>query len=216
MDISLKDTNMAQITTLFWDVGGVLLTNGWDTSSRQEAAREFNLDWDQFQGRHEMIVTEFEKGRIDLEEYLECTVFHAPRSFSREDFREFMFARSRPKEEILGIVRELASSGRYLMATLNNESRPLNLYRIREFGLDRWFSAFFSSCFLGTKKPEEAHYRAALEITQREPQECLYVDDRELNVEMATRMGIPAIHFQNAEQLQREFSQREIWPCHAD
>ncbi len=201
---------MAETTTMFWDVGGVLLTNGWDTASRKTAAREFDLDWDEFQERHELVVTEFEKGGVSLDEYLKCTVFHRQRGFTRADFRDFMFRQSRPKENVLQMVEALAESGDYFLATLNNESRALNLYRIREFGLRRYFSSFFSSCFLGTKKPEPEHYRAALDIAQKKPQECLYVDDRELNVEMAERADIPTIHFRDAEQLRCELSSRRL------
>lgn len=197
---------MSKITTLFWDVGGVLLTNGWDTPSRRRAAQSFELDWEEFQERHELIATEFEKGDLALEDYLECTVFHRRRDFSKADFRAFMFGQSQPQKEVLGMVEELAASERYFMATLNNESRELNLYRIREFGLDRYFGAFFSSCFLGTKKPEAAHYRTALEITQKQPEECLFVDDRELNVEMASRLGIRTILFINTNQLKDELA----------
>ena len=36
---------MADVNTLFWDNGGVILTNGWDRGSRQKAVEKFHLDW---------------------------------------------------------------------------------------------------------------------------------------------------------------------------
>lgn len=119
-----------ETTTLFFDVGGVLLTNGWDRDTRHQAARKFRLDWNEFEVRHEQVVSAFENGRMGLEEYLDCTVFYAPRSFTRAEFRAFLFAQSQPCPEALALVDQLAGARQYLLGTLNNESRELNLYRI--------------------------------------------------------------------------------------
>ncbi len=197
-------------TALFWDVGGVLLTNGWDRSSRRKAVEHFNLDWDEFEDRHELVDSAFEKGQLGLEAYLDRTVFYRPRSFTREDFRNFMFGQSESFPETVAILDRLARSKRYLMGTLNNESIELNLYRINRFGLRNYFDVFFSSCFLGVKKPDEAMYRLALQMTQRAPEDFVFVDDRPLNLECARGLGIHTIQFENASQLERELSELGI------
>ncbi len=201
---------MMEITALFWDVGGVLLTNGWDRTSRYRAAQQFNLDWEDFQDRHELVIADFETGRLTLEEYLERTIFYRPRPFTREGFKAFMWAQSQPIRETLAIVERLARSGRYLLATLNNESLELNHYRIERFGLQNLFALFFSSCFLGVRKPDRAIYQIALQVTQRTPEECLFIDDRALNVECAHRLGIRTIHYQNPTQLRRELRRHGV------
>jgi putative hydrolase of the HAD superfamily len=194
-----------KITTLFWDVGGVLLTNGWDKASRRKACEKFALDWEEFEGRHELVAAAFETGQLALDNYLKHTIFYRPRAFTQQDFQEFMFAQSEPRPETLAIVERLAQSGKYLLATLNNESLELNLYRIDRFGLRNHFEVFFSSCFLGAKKPDEAIYRLALQLTQRPPQECVFIDDRALNVECARHwVGMHAIHYQAPHQLMGE------------
>lgn len=197
---------MPALTALFWDIGGVLLTNGWDTTTRQRAADKFGLEWEEFQERHELVVSEFEKGELSLEEYLDCTVFYRGREFTPEMFRAFMFEQSQPQEEVLALAQRLAGSGRYLMATLNNESRELNHYRIEQFGLRRSFTSFFSSCFLGVKKPERGIYQTALQVSQCAPEECVFIDDRALNVEGARRLGLTALRFRDTEQLRRELA----------
>lgn len=197
-------------TALFFDVGGVLATNGWDHETRRRAAREFQLEWDEMQARHELVEANFDLGRITLDEYLECAVFYRPRTFSREEFKRFMYAQSQPNPESLALVEEIAGGGRYLLATLNNESTELNRYRIDTFELRRWFTIFFSSCYLGLRKPDEKIYRLATDLTQREPSECLLIDDRALNVEAAERMGLPAIRFESAGQLRREMAGRGL------
>ncbi len=197
---------MGEVTALFWDVGGVLLTNAWDTGSRRAAAERFSLEWEEeFEDRHQLVVTPFETGRLSLEEYLERTVFYRPRPFSVDEFKAFMFAQSQPHAEALAIVARLARTGRYFLATLNNESLDLNLYRIRQFGLRKYFATFFSSCFLGVKKPEDAIFRLALQITQRAPEECLFIDDRPVNLECARKRGMTTIQYQDPAQLRDEF-----------
>jgi putative hydrolase of the HAD superfamily len=194
-----------KIAAVFSDVGGVLLTNGWDRGSRRKLVEQFGLDWEDFEDRHELVVTAFETGELDLDHYLERAIFYRPRAFSRQDVKDFMFAQSQPFPESLALVGRLAQTKKYLLATLNNESRELNIYRIQRFGLRNYFTAFFSSCFLGRKKPEEAIYKLAMEITQHPPEDCVFIDDRGLNLEAPLRLGMHAIQFQNAGQLEQEF-----------
>ena len=201
---------MAEITTLFWDVGGVLLTNGWDRAARRRAAEQFHLDWEEFEDRHDLMITDFEGGRLTLNEYLQRTVFYRSRGFSQDDFKASMFAQSQPLPEVLALVDRLANSGKYLMATLNNESLELNLYRIEQFRLRDYFDAFFSSCFLGVKKPERAIYRLASQITQRALEECLFIDDRALNLECAQLLGMRTVHYQDPVQLRRELQKHGV------
>jgi putative hydrolase of the HAD superfamily len=195
---------LAKISAIFWDVGGVLLSDAWDRTQRRRALAHFALDELEFEDRHEMLVSSFERGKISLQDYLQRTVFYRPRSFTPEDFKSFMFSLSQPFPQTLELARSLAKSCNYLMATLNNESTELNLYRIQTYGLKEIFGAFFSSCFVGLRKPEEGIYRLALDIIQRPPDECCYVDDRPLNVEAAARFGMHAIRMENAEQLRQE------------
>jgi putative hydrolase of the HAD superfamily len=192
------------ISAIFWDVGGVLLTNAWDRSQREAALEHFKLDEEEFADRHELVVSSFERGKIGLEEYLDRTVFYRSRSFSRDEFKNYMLSLSQPSDKVLSLAKTLAGSGKYLMGTINNESRELNLYRIEEFGLRSIFSLFISSCFVGLRKPEPEIYRLALETTQKRPDECCFIDDRALNLEVAKRMGMHTIEMDNAEQLRSE------------
>ncbi len=195
---------MAGITALFWDVGGVLLTNGWDRHSRRRAAEKFKLDWEDFEDRHELVVGRFETGRLSLDHYLERTIFYRPRDYGKDEFKAHMFAQSKAIKGTLEVVGQLARTGRYLLGTLNNESRELNLYRIEHFGLPRYFSIFMTSSFLGVKKPEDEMFHLALDLTQRKAECCLFIDDRELNVECAARCGLRTLHFKNATQLEQD------------
>jgi len=195
---------LGNITAIFWDVGGVLLTNAWDRAQRQRALAKFGLDEVEFDDRHDMLVSSFERGKIGLKEYLERTVFYRPRSFSPQEFTDYMFSLSQSDPEALQIAKTLARSCRYLMATINNESLDLNLYRIQTFGLREIFDVFVSSCYVGLRKPEEGIYRLALDITQRPPQECCFIDDRPLNLDAAAKLGMQVIRMENAQQLRQD------------
>ena len=195
---------LPQISAIFWDVGGVLLTNAWDREQRQRALEHFKLDEAEFGDRHEMVVSSFERGKITLDEYLQRTIFYRKRPFTPAEFREYLFSLSQPFPKVLEVAERLAKSAKYLMGTINNESKDLNEYRIRKFGLREIFTLFLSSCYVGLRKPEEAIYRLALEVTQKVPEECCFVDDRALNLEVAQRLGMHTIRMESAEQLRGE------------
>src|SRR5258708_6890963 len=198
------------ITTIFFDIGGVLLTDGWGHESRRAAAEKSGLDWDEYSERHEKVAHAIEINLMTLEHYLDRAIFYRPRLFTREEFREFIFAQSQPKPGSLKVAEELAKSRRYFMATLNNEILELNVYRIEKFGLRRYFPAFFSSCFLGLRKPDEAIYRMVLQVTQRAAEECIFIDDREVNLECPRELGIKTILFKDAAQLRTELASHDV------
>jgi putative hydrolase of the HAD superfamily len=192
------------IRALFWDVGGVLLTNAWDHQERSKALEHFHVDPEEFQSRHDMVVSSFERGKLTLDEYLDRTIFYRERPFGRGEFRDVMFSLSQPFPENLAFAQSLASSRNYFMSTINNESRELNGYRIDKFGLCKIFQLFVSSCFVGLRKPEAEIYRLALEITQIPAQECCFIDDRALNLECAKQMGMHTIEMKGLESLRAE------------
>jgi putative hydrolase of the HAD superfamily len=200
------------IRAIFWDVGGVLLTNAWDHNERRIALEHFHLDEKEFQSRHELLVSSFERGKLTLDEYLDRTVFYMARSFTPAAFRDFMFSLSQPFPEALTFAQSLADSGKYLMSTINNESRELNDYRIDQFGLRKIFRLFISSCFVGLRKPEVDIYRLALETTQIPPDECCFIDDRALNLECARKLGIPSIQMKGLAELRASLSQLGVTP----
>ena len=203
---------MPAITALFWDVGGVLLTNAWDRTERAKALEHFDLDLDEFHSRHEMVVSSFERGKITLDEYLDRTIFYRPRPFTREEFSDFMFSLSQPLPEMLPFAQALANSGKYFMGTINNESRELNNYRIDKFGLRKVFRIFISSCFVGLRKPERDIYRTAVEITQIAAEQCCFIDDRALNLECAAQLGMKTIQMESPDQLRRELEKLRVIP----
>lgn len=195
---------MPKITTLFWDIGGVILTNGWDRGSRREAAATFHLDWEEFQDRHDLSFPAFDSGQITLNEYLDRTLFYRPRAFSREEFTAFIFAQSKEYPDTRVILDKVTKSQKYFVGAINNEPLELNQYRIEAFELRRNFLVFFSSCYVHSRKPEETIFRVALEVTQRPPEQCLFIDDRPLNLERPGKLGMNTILHQGAEQLRLE------------
>ena len=195
---------MTRIRHVFFDIGGVLATNGWDREQRKLAIERFNLDPDDFQSRHEEMVGPLEQGQISLEEYLDIAVFHEPRDFSKNEFRDFVFSQSKPYAETIAIARAVAKGCTYWVMTMNNESEDLNRYRIETFGLNEVFDAFLSSCWLGLRKPARRFYDRALGISEARPKESVLIDDRLQNLDPARALGMHTIHFESAAQLARD------------
>ena len=183
---------MSNISTLFFDVGGVLLTNGWDHVSREAAAAAFGYNYEDAEERHQQHAEGFECGRISLEEYLNKVIFIEPRAFTPEEYVHFMETQSQPYSENLQLLSKLSRPWKYQLITINNESLALNEYRIKTYHLHDSISLFFSSCYMGVMKPDCKIFQQALWITRLKGDQCLFVDDRKENVEAAQSCGIQA------------------------
>ena len=196
---------MTTITTILWDVGGVLLTNGWDHNGRRSVLSRFNVDIDAFEQRHTDANDDWEKGLITVEQYLDKTIFYEPRSFSAAQFLEAMKAESQVlKDSALGILGKLGASDSFVLGMLNNEARELNDYRIDAFKLPNFFDLFLSSCYVGLRKPDAHMFKLALDVLKRNPQEIAFVDDRAGNVEAAKAAGMRGIRYEGSDSLKRE------------
>lgn len=198
------------ITHVFFDIGGVLGSNGWDREQRAHAVTRFGLDAADFDKRHHEIVGEWETGRIGIDEYLDSTVFDVSRDFGRDEFVAFMCAQSEPDAAAIAVARRLAATDRARLFTLNNESATLNEYRIAAFGLRPLFVAFLSSCWLGVRKPSRAIFERALGIAQVRATDVLFVDDREQNLQPARMLGFATHHFQGADGLERALGEHGL------
>jgi putative hydrolase of the HAD superfamily len=182
-----------EITTLFLDVGGVLLTNGWDHHARRRAAKNFKLQWTEMEDRHSLVFETHEEGKITFEEYLGRVVFYKKRPFTRSQFRRFMFAQSKPYSEMLDLVAQLKVRHELKIAVVSNESREVNAYRIRKFKLDRFVDTFISSCFVHIRKPDADIFRLALDIAQAPAQQVVYIENTPMFVQIAQGLGIRSI-----------------------
>ena len=196
---------MFPFDVILFDVGGVLLTNGWDHRERAAAMKHFHLDPAAFEARHLAPYDVWERGVIPLKSYLDATVFYEPRRFSQDDFFGFMLNQSKLLPNgALGILEEIAASDKCMVGALNNEARETNEFRFESFGLRHSFDVALSSCYLGVRKPEPAIYRRALDILGRPAERILFIDDRTENVAGAEAAGMKAIVFEGADALRDE------------
>jgi putative hydrolase of the HAD superfamily len=182
-----------EITTLFLDIGGVLLTNGWDHLARQRAATNFKLEWAEMEDRHGLNFATYEEGKLTLEEYLSRTVFYEERPFTRDQFREFMFAQSQAFPEMIECVCKLKAKYGLKIAVVSNEGRELNTYRIRKFKLDGFVDFFVSSCFVHLRKPDADIFRLALDIAQVPTEQIIYIENTLMFAQIAESLGIRSI-----------------------
>jgi len=181
------------IKTLFCDLGGVVLTNGWGHESREKAAEKFGFDLKEFDSRHQMLFGDYETGKISLDDYLTHSLFYQPRSFSMDAFKQFMYEQSQPFPDMIAFIKQLKKDNGLKVVVVSNEGRDLTDYRLNSLGIKDMGDFFVVSCYVGIRKPDTQIFRLALDLLQSRPEEVVYLDDRELFVELAQQMGIFAI-----------------------
>jgi putative hydrolase of the HAD superfamily len=197
---------MTQITTFFLDIGGVLLSNGWDRKTRKLAAESFALNFAEMDERHHLTFDTYEEGKLTLGEYLDRVVFYQERPFTPEQFQTYMFAQSIPYPEMIDLVCRLKSHYRLKVAAVNNEGRELNVHRIAAFKLEKFIDFFISSCFVHFRKPDADLFRIALDIAQVRPEQVVYIEDRPMFVEVAQDLGIRGILHTGYDATQKELA----------
>jgi putative hydrolase of the HAD superfamily len=181
------------VTTLFLDIGGVLLTDGWGHKFRKLAANYFKLNWVEMENRHNQAFDTYEEGKLTLEEYLGRAVFYQKRPFTRIQFRKFMFAQSKPYPKMIELVRRLKTRYGLKIIVVSNEGRELNAYRIRKFKLDGFVDSFISSCFVHIRKPDVDIFRLALDTSQAPARQVVYIENTPMFVRIAEGLGIRSI-----------------------
>lgn len=197
---------MKKITTLFTDIGGVLLTNGWDRKARGEASVLFNLDSVDLEERHHLTFDTYEVGKLTLDEYLERIVFFEERSFTYDDFKTFMFKKSLPYPEMIQLICDLKKKYNLKVAVISNEGRELNQYRINTFKLNEFVDFFVSSSFVHFRKPDADIFKVAIDISQSDVETSLYIDDRMLFVQVAEGLGLKGIYHTTYEDTKAQLA----------
>ena len=197
---------MHKITTLFLDIGSVLLTNGWDTASRKLASRKFNIDYEDFAERHGYLSSLYEEGKMTLNDYLDKAIFYEERSFSKTDFKNFIFGQSEPIPKMIELFKNLKSKYKLKIVSLNNEGLELSRYRVETFKLNDLFDFFVTSCFVNMRKPDENIYKLAMNLSYSKCEESLFIDDRYFNVETAANLGINAFQHKDYKTTREELA----------
>lgn len=187
------NTTPARVTALFLDIGGVMLTNGWDRRSREAAAKKFSLDLDDLNDRHRMTFDTYEAGKLTLDEYLRRTVFCQEQPFTMDEFKAFMYDQSVAYPEMIDLVKALKVRYGLKIAVVNNEGRELNEHRIKTFRLGEFVDFFISSCFVHFRKPDADIWNVALDIAQVPKEEVVYIDDRPMFVQIAQGLGLRGV-----------------------
>ena len=189
----------AEVTCLFVDIGGVLLSNGWDHDERKRAAAHFKLDWKAMEERHSLAFDPYEQGRITLDEYLDRAIFDERRPFARAQFRRFMYAQSKPYPDMIELITQIKARHNLKVAVVSNEGRELNAHRIRTFKLDRFVDFFVSSSFVHLRKPDPAILRLALDLAQVPIEQIVYIENTPMFVKVAEDLGIRSILHTNTK-----------------
>jgi len=194
------------VTTLFLDIGGVMLSNGWGHDSRRLAAEKFNLNLSELEDRHHLTFVTYEEGKLTLKEYLNRVVFYQKRKFAPDQFQQFMFDQSTPYTEMIEFILKLKVQNQLKIAVVNNEARELNEHRIKKFQLNQFVDFYISSCFVHFRKPDADIFRIALDIAQIPAEQVVYIENTQMFVDVARDLGIRSIHHTDYKSTRSELS----------
>ncbi len=206
----MSANNKKPVTTLFLDIGGVLLTNAWDQDTRRRAAEKFKLDYGEMNERHHLTFDTYEEGKLSLSEYLERVVFYEKRPFSHKEFTDFIYSQSQPFPKMIQLICLLKEQYHLQVAAVNNEGKEFNLYRVEKFQLRTFIDFFISSCYVHYRKPDQDMYRMALNVAQVQPEQVVYIEDRAMFVEVASKMGINGIVHSDYEKTRQNLEKRGL------
>jgi len=196
--------NSKKITTLFLDIGGVLLSNGWGRKEREQAIKHFKLDSGEMNERHHLTFDTYEEGKLSLNDYLKRVIFYEPREFTQEEFTAFMMAQSTPYNESIDFFKKLKKKHDLKVIAISNEGRELNTHRVNKFGLDKLFDAFISSSYVHMRKPDVDIFRMAIDISHTKPERSIYIDDRLMFVQIANSLGMNGLHYKGVKPIKKE------------
>jgi putative hydrolase of the HAD superfamily len=196
-----------KITHLFTDLGGVLLTNGWDRGLRKLVATQFNVDAAEMDERHHLTYDTYEAGKISLSVYLSRVIFWEPRDFTEEAVVDFMLSQAKCFPEMIELYKRIKERNEIKIVVVSNEGRELTADRIRRFDLKEFVDIFVVSSYVHFRKPDEDIFRLALDVAQAEPEEVVYVDDRQMFVEVACRLGMREVWHRDLDRTQAAFAQ---------
>jgi len=192
------------IKTLFLDIGGVLLTNGWGHESREKAVKHFKLDGDEINERHHLTFDTYEEGKLTLHEYLQRVVFYEKRKFSENDFTKFILKQSIDYPDVINFFKETKKKYNLKIIAVSNEGREINDYRVKKFKLTELFDAFVSSSYVHLRKPDIDIFHMAGDISQTPPKHSLYIDDRLMFVQIAKTLGMHGIHYRGLDEFKTQ------------
>ncbi len=197
---------MALIQALFLDIGGVLMTNGWDHSLRMRTAEKFNVNYEEMNQRHQLIFDTYETGKLTLDEYLKRVIFFETRPYTMQDVKQFIFESARPYTEMINFIKEIKSQYNLKVGVVSNEGRELAVDRIARFELSSFVDFFIISSFVHFMKPDADIYRLAIDVAQVPPSRIAYIDDRPMLIDVAKGLGLQGIHHKSVESTESALS----------
>ena len=197
---------MSRIRAVISDFGGVLTNPLWEAFSGwnervgadpgvlgmalQTAAEE--------RGEHPLY--ELEKGLITEDEFTAIVQAQLPAEIQLEGFREIYFSHLHPNEPMIELMRDLRGRGMRMAMLTNNVREWEPLWRAK-LPVDEIFEVVVDSAFVGMRKPEREIYELTLErLGDVSAEECVFVDDVDVNCHMATELGMTAVHYVSPEQ----------------
>jgi epoxide hydrolase-like predicted phosphatase len=198
---------MSEIRAVISDFGGVLTNPLWEAFSgwNEKAGADPGVLGQALQRaaeeRGEHPLYELERGEVTEDEFTAIVQAQLPGDIQLEGFREIYFSHLHPNEPMIELMRDLRGRG-YRMAILTNNVREWEPLWRAKLPVDEIFHLVVDSAFVGMRKPERAIYELTLERLGDgiRGEECVFVDDVDVNCEAASELGMHPVHYTSPEQ----------------
>lgn len=145
---------------------------------------------------------ELEVGAISEDEFLRRIEVALGGGATLEGFAQAFFDRLQPNEEMIALMRELKAGGLRMALLTNNVREWEPLWRPKLPDIDAIFEIVVDSAFVGMRKPDPEIYRLTIARLDEglRPEECLMVDDLEVNCAGARAVGMRAVRYEEPAQ----------------
>jgi putative hydrolase of the HAD superfamily len=197
---------VSPIRAVISDFGGVLTNPLWEAfagwnqrvgadpgvlgMALQRAAEE--------RGEHPLYA--LEKGELTEDEFTAAVQAQLPAEIDLRGFRDVYFSHLHPNEPMIELMRDLRGRGLRMALLTNNVREWEPLWRAK-LPVDDIFEVVVDSAFVGMRKPERRIYELTLErLGDVRAEECVFVDDVDVNCAMATELGMTAVHYVSPDQ----------------
>ena len=188
------------IKAILFDLGGVLVSDVF-TILDVQMAKEAGVSPKDIYSIRRNHWTEYELGKISGVEFMGRILRALDLRLDPAEMLTKTFSLIKADKKIVDLVAKIKACGKFKLGVLSNNSKEWSQYSKDVLGLGKYFDSWVVSCDLGIKKNQKEIYIAAAKSLRLAPEECLFIDNKESNVEGAKLVGMKALHFSGKPKL---------------
>lgn len=193
------------IKIILFDFGSVLGSDTDILAIDKEVADKTGLSNDLLQKIFNEYWPKLKIGKLNLNDYHQAIVDKSTRPITMGDLKKLHFEKIYVNNSVLNLAKELKKKG-YRIMILSNESVQGMNDKKTKFKLNEIFEKIYNSAEIGIAKPDSRIFEYLINDLNLTPENILFIDDWDMNIDAAKKSGMQAIQFHNAEELEKNLS----------